>query len=113
MDKLLPQQGLYHQYHWGWFDDDEDASGYASTISSVRIGFMSTNMADNDNEVDLYRCMEAQDQTSEARQEALENIQRMLTQLMTDWNNEENSDNNEREEENRTQENKNAKESSS
>ena len=37
----------------------------------------------------------------------------MLTQLMTDQNNEKNSDNNEREEENRTSENKNAKESSS
>ena len=37
----------------------------------------------------------------------------MLSQLIIDWNNEENSDNNKREEENMTLENKNTKESSS
>jgi len=39
-------------------------------------------MADND-DVDLHLQMEAEEQTSKAQQEALENIQRMLTQLLT------------------------------
>jgi len=69
-------------------------------------------MADND-DVDLRHHMEAQEQTSKAQQKALENIQRMLTQLLTNQNNEEDFDNNKWEEENRAPENKNAKESSS
>ena len=47
-------------------------------------------MANNDNQADLRRHMEALEQTSKAQQEALETIQHMLTQLMIDWNNEEN-----------------------
>ena len=31
--------------------------------------------------------MEAQEQTSKAHQEALDNIQQMLAQLLTNWNN--------------------------
>jgi len=42
-------------------------------------------MADNEN--DLHRWLEAQEQTSKAQQEALDNIQQMLTQLLTNWNN--------------------------
>jgi len=70
-------------------------------------------MVDNDNKADFRRCMEDQEQSSKTQQEALENIQHMLIQLMTDRNYEENFDNKEWEEENRTPENKNAKESSS
>ena len=65
-------------------------------------------MANNNNN-DLCRRMEAQEQASRAQQEALNNIQHMLSQLMTDRNKEKNFDNNEREE-NRTPENKNTKE---
>jgi len=43
-------------------------------------------MADNDND-DLRRRLEAQEQTSKAQQEALDNIQQMLAQLLTNWNN--------------------------
>ena len=102
------------RHFFQWSDDKEESSGYASstTISSARTGFVSVNMIDNDNEADLCHRMEAQKQTSEAQQEALKNFQRMLTQLMIDQNNEENSDNNEWEEENKTPENKNTKESS-
>jgi len=44
-----------------WSDDEEEASGYASsaTISSVRTGLVSANMVDNYND-DLHRRMEAQ-----------------------------------------------------
>jgi len=65
-------------------------------------------MADNNNDDDLCHCIEAQEQTSRAHQEALDDIQCMLTQLLTDRNNKKNSDNNEREEENKTPEKKNA-----
>jgi len=43
-------------------------------------------MADSSND-DLCRRMEAQEQTSKARQEALDNIQQMLAQLLTNRNN--------------------------
>ena len=43
-------------------------------------------MADNSND-DLRRRMEAQEQTSKAQQEALDNIQKMLAQLLTNRNN--------------------------
>ena len=57
------------------WSDNEEASGYASstTISLVRTGLVSANMADN-NDDDLRRRMEAQEQTSRAQQEALDNI---------------------------------------
>ena len=42
-------------------------------------------MADNGNN-DLRRRLEAQEQTCKAQQEALNNIQQMLTQLLTNWN---------------------------
>jgi len=49
------------------WSDDEEASRYASsaTISSVRTGLVSANMADNNND-DLYQRIEAQEQTSKA-----------------------------------------------
>ena len=44
-------------------------------------------MADNNNYDDLCRRMEAQEQTSKAQQEALDNIQQILPQLLTKQNN--------------------------
>ena len=43
-------------------------------------------MADNGND-DLRRWLEAQEQTSKSQQEALDNIQQMLAQLLTNQNN--------------------------
>ena len=60
-----------------WSDDEGEASGYASSamICSVQTGIISMHMADNDND-DLCRRMEAQEQTSKAQQEALDNSNR-------------------------------------
>jgi len=71
-----------------WSDEEDEDSGYASsaTVSSVRTDRVSVNIADNDNN-DLRRWLEAQEQTSKAQQEALDNIQQMLAQLLTNWNN--------------------------
>jgi len=62
-----------------WSENKGEASGYASsaTASSVQTGRVSTNMADDSND-DLRRQMEAQEQTSKAQQEALDNIQQIL-----------------------------------
>ena len=70
---MLPEP-LRHQFQWS--DDEEEASGYASsaTISSVQARFVSANMADKNNDDDLRHRMEAQEQTSKAQQEALDNI---------------------------------------
>ena len=70
-----------------WSDDEEEASGYASsaTISSVRMGLISANMFDND-EYDLCRLMEAQEQIFRDQQEALDNIQQRLPQLLVNRN---------------------------
>jgi len=59
-----------------WSDDEGEASGYASSVmvSSVQTGRVSVHMADNNNN-DLRRRMEAQEQTSKAHKEALDNIQ--------------------------------------
>ena len=59
-----------------WSDDEEEASRYASStmVSSVQTGRVSANMAENNND-DLRWRMEAQEQTSKAQQEALDNIQ--------------------------------------
>jgi len=59
-----------------WSDDEGEASGYASsaTVSSVQTGRVSANMANSSND-DLRWRMEAQEQTSKAQQEALDNIQ--------------------------------------
>jgi len=56
---------LQNLFQWS---DDEEASGYASsaTISSVRTGLVSADMADNNND-DLHRRMEAQKQTFRAQ----------------------------------------------
>ena len=43
-------------------------------------------MADNNNNDDLRHRMEAQEQASKAQQEALDNIQQILIQLLTNWN---------------------------
>jgi len=60
--------------HFQW-SNDKKASGYPSsaTISSVQTGLLSANKADN-NDDDLHRQMEAQERTSRAQQEALDNI---------------------------------------
>jgi len=64
-----------------WSDDEGEDSGYASsvTVSSVRTDRVLVHMADNDNN-DLRRRLKAQEQTSRAQQEALNNIQQMLAQ---------------------------------
>jgi len=49
--------------------------------------FVSANMADNNNNDDLRHRMEAHKQTSKAQQEALDNIQQKLVQLLTNRNN--------------------------
>ena len=90
MDNLLHSQGLSLaplRNLFQWFDDDEEVSGYTSsaTISSVRTGLVSANKADN-NDDDLRRRVEAQEQTFKAQQEALDNIQQMLAQLLINQN---------------------------
>ena len=57
------------RYLFQWSDEEEEASRYASfvTISFVQIYFVSSNMAENDNEADLRRRMEAQEQTLKAQ----------------------------------------------
>jgi len=59
-----------------WSDDEEEASGYASstTVSSVQTCRVSANMADNNSD-DLRQQMETSEQISRAHQEALDNIQ--------------------------------------
>ena len=71
---MLPEP-LRRQFQWS--DDEEEASGYASsaTINSVQERFVSANMVDNNNDDDLRHRMEAQEQTSKAQQEGLDNIQ--------------------------------------
>jgi len=55
------------RHFFQWSDDEEEASGYASsaTISSVQTGYISANMADNND--DLRRCMEAQEKVFRAQ----------------------------------------------
>ena len=71
-----------------WSDEEDEDSRYASstTVSSTRTDRVSANMADNGND-DLRRRLEAQEQTSKAQQETLDNIQQMLTQLLINRNN--------------------------
>ena len=54
-------------------------------------------MADNGND-DLRQRLEAQEQTSKAQQEALDNIQQMLTQLLINQNNNDTESNHNEEE---------------
>jgi len=54
-------------------------------------------MADNGND-DLRRRLEAQEQTFKAQQEALDNIQQMLAQLITNRNNNDTGSNHDEEE---------------
>ena len=84
-----------------WFDDEGEASGYASsaTVSLVQTGRVSVHMADNGND-DLRLQMEAQKQTSKAQQEVLDNIQQRLAQLLTNWNNYDTGSNHNEEEHN-------------
>ena len=82
-----------------WSDEEDEDSGYASsaTVNWVRTDRVSVNMADNGND-DLRRRLEAQEQISKAQQEALDNIQQMLAQLLTNRNNNDaGSDHNEEE----------------
>ena len=60
-----------------WSDDDQEASGYASssTVSSVMTRSASVHMAEND---DLRHRMDAQEQAIKIQQEALVNIQTLL-----------------------------------
>jgi len=62
-----------------WSDGKDEDSGYASsvTVILIQIDRVPVHMADNDND-DLCRRLEAQEQTSKAQQEALDNIQQML-----------------------------------
>jgi len=85
-----------------WSDDEEEASGYASstTVSSEQTGTMSANMANNNHDNDLHRHMEAQQQTFKAQQAGLDNIRQMLEQLLNNRNNDETTSSNHDEEEN-------------
>jgi len=82
-----------------WSDEEDEDSGYASsaTISSVRTDRVSVNMTDNGND-DLRRRLEAQEQTSKVQQEALDNIQQMLAQLLINRNNNDTGSNHNEEE---------------
>ena len=82
-----------------WSDEEDEDSRYASsaTVSSTRTDRVSANMADNGND-DLRRWLEAQEQTSKAQQEALENIQQMLAQLLNNRNNNDAGSNHDEEE---------------
>ena len=91
---------LRHLFQWS--DDEEEVSGYASrTISFVQTGFVSANMAANNNDDDLRHRMEAREQASRTQQEALNKIQLMLSEILANRNNE-NSENNEREDDKNT-----------
>jgi len=59
---------LRHIFQWS--DDEEEASSYTSsaTINSVKTGFVSANMTDDNNDDDLCRHMEAQEQVFRAQQ---------------------------------------------
>ena len=81
-----------------WWREGSDYAS-SSTISSIQIGLVSVNMADNSND-DLRRYMDAQEQTFRTQHEALDNIQCILAQLLTNQNNKETSGNHVREEKN-------------
>jgi len=57
-------------------------------------------MVDNNTDDDLRHRMEAQEQTSKAQQEALDNIHQILVQLLTNWNNNNTTGSNHKNEEN-------------
>jgi len=59
-------------------------------------------MADNGND-DLHRRLKAQEQTSKAQHEALDNIQQMLAQLLTNRNNNDAGSNHNEEEQPKTE----------
>ena len=72
-DQSSPQQEVpCRQNHWRiffhWSDDKGEANSYTSsaTISYVQTERVSANMADNNDDDDLHRHMEAQEQTSRA-----------------------------------------------
>ena len=70
----------------------------------MQAGYVSANMADNNNDDDLLHRTEAQKHTSKVQLEALDNIQRMLTQLLTNMNNDDTTGSNHDEEENNNNE---------
>ena len=96
---MLPQS-LWSLFQW--LDDEEEANGYASpaTVSSEQTETVSAKMANNNHDNDLYRRMEAQEQTSKAQQAALDNVQQMLVQLLNNQNNDETTGSNHDEEQN-------------
>ena len=81
-----------------WSGEEDEDSGYTSsaTVSSVRTDRISVNMADNGND-DLRRQLEAQEQTFKTQQEALDNIQQMLDQLLNNRNNNDTGSNHDKE----------------
>jgi len=99
-----------------WSDEEDEDSGYASsaTVSSVRTDRVSVNMADNGND-ELRRRLETQEQNSKTQQEALDNIQQMLAQLLIYWNKNDTRSNHDEEEHHRHEQPKTekSKESSS
>jgi len=76
-----------------WTDDDEGASGYASTstVSSIRTRTVSAYMAENE---DLRRRMDEQDKVIKIQQETLSNIQLLLAELLKGKNQDTNNGNN-------------------
>jgi len=99
-----------------WSDEEDEDSGYAfsATVSSIRTDRALVYMADNGND-DLRRRLEAQEQTSKAEQETLDNIQQMLAQLLINRNNNDNESNHNEEEHHSNEQSKTekSKESSS
>ena len=59
--EVISLTSLGHLFQWS--DDEKKVNGYTSsaTISSVRIGLVLANMADNKNNDDLCHHMEAQE----------------------------------------------------
>jgi len=84
----MSPEPLRHLFQWS--DNEGEVSGYTcfATISSVQIWFVSANIADNNND-DLRHYMKAQKQIFRTQQEALDNIQSMLAQLLNNRNNDE------------------------
>jgi len=70
----------------------------------VQARFVSANMADKNNDDDLRHRMEAQEQTSKAQQEALDNIQKILIQLLINRKNDNTTGSNHKSEENNNNE---------
>ena len=75
-----------------WCETKASDYAFSATISSMHTWFVSVYMAGNNNDDDLHHRMKAHKQTSRAQQVAMDNIQRILMQLLTNWNNDKNTD---------------------